>query len=163
MPRSRRVGVVKFLILLAWLAPSSLWAASGDPTCAKDYATLRKGPGSSYSVSWRVARFMPFLRFEAKSSWVKVQDLDGEMHWARSKDLTSSLSCVVVRAQVANLRKEPSAAAALAELRSVDRFTPFKRIESEGDWVKVEDETGRQAWIHHTNIWRPVKVLGLTF
>jgi SH3-like domain-containing protein len=106
---------------------------------------------------------MPFLKMESKSSWTRVQDVDGESHWAQSKDLSAGLSCVVVRTQVATLRKGPSTASEPADLRTVDKFTPFKKLEIEGDWVKVQDETGREGWIHQTNVWRPVKVQAMTF
>jgi len=106
---------------------------------------------------------MPFVKMESKDSWVKVQDLDGETHWAQARDLTTSYSCVVVRSQIATLRKEPSTSAEPLELRTADKFTPFKKIEVDGEWVKIEDEAGRQGWVHHSTVWRPVKVLGVNF
>jgi SH3-like domain-containing protein len=137
--------------------------ASGDPACARNYATLRKGPGSSFPVSWKVARFMPFLKYESKNGWVKVQDLDGDTHWAKSGDLTTAIHCLVVKSQVAILRKEPSTTGAPADLKTVDRFTPMKRLDSQGEWLHVEDESGRQAWIHETNIWKPVRIQTVDF
>jgi len=149
------------------LFASQTWAnvstGAGDPTCAKNYITLRKGPGAQYPISWRVAKYMPFLRQESKNGWVKVQDLEGEIHWAQGKDLSSGLHCVVVRAAIATLRKEPSTTAPMAEIKTLDRYTPLKKLEMKDDWVKVEDETGRQAWIHDSNVWRPMKVQSMSF
>jgi SH3-like domain-containing protein len=135
----------------------------GDPACSKGYITLRKGPGPSFPVSWKVARYMPFLKFENKNGWVRVQDLDGETHWAQGKDLTSATHCLVVKSQVATLRREPSATGAPADLKTIDRYTPMKRLESQGEWLHVEDEAGRQAWIHESNIWKPVRVQSMEF
>lgn len=149
---------------LSLLSTQTLAAtATGDPACAKTAITLRKGPGAQFPVSWRVARFMPFLKLESKNGWIKVKDFEGETHWALARDLSSSLPCVVVKSQVASLRKEPSASSPPAELKTLDRYTPLKKLQAEGEWLKVEDESGRQAWIHESNIWKPAKVQSVTF
>jgi SH3-like domain-containing protein len=154
------------LILVAAISSETFAAAAppgGDPVCAKSFMTLHKGPSSKDPISWRAAKYMPFLRLESKNSWVKLQDLDGETHWAPSREVTSNLSCVVVRTQVATLRKNPSTTAEPTDIKTVDKFTPFKKLELDGEWVKVEDESGRQGWIHQSNLWRPVKLQSMTF
>lgn len=133
----------------------------GDPTCAKGYITLRKTPNGP--VSWHVAKYMPFLRYESKGPWVKVLDLESETHWAQAKDLTNSFRCVVVKTQAAALRETASPNGPLSDLKSLDKYTPLKRLEGGGEWVHVEDETGRQAWIHETNVWKPAKIQAVTF
>lgn len=155
---------VTLLVALLLGAVSALAAPSrGEPSCAKNFIVLRKGPDSSFPVSWRAARYMPFFRHEAKGAWVRVTDLDGESHWAQPRDLTSAYPCVAVKATVATLRKEPKQGAPPADLKTVDRYTPLKRLESQGEWVHIEDETGRRAWIHESNIWKPMKVQSVKF
>lgn len=148
--------------LFSLVSPSA-WAATGDPACAKAPSTLRRGPGGSFAVSWKVARHMPFLKMESKSGWVKVQDLDGEQHWAASRDLSSAYNCVVVKSSVATLRQEPSTGAPPVDLKTLDRYTPLKKIESQGEWIKVEYDAGQQAWIHESNVWKPVKISTVNF
>ena len=155
---------------LTWLVALLLGCAnvlaatgSGEPSCAKNFIVLRKGPATSFPVSWRAARYMPFFRHEAKGAWVRVTDLEGESHWAQPRDLTSAYPCVAVKAMVATLRKEPTLAAPPADLKTVDRYTPLKKLETPGEWVKIEDETGRRAWIHESNIWKPMKVQSVKF
>lgn len=150
----KRLLPLFFFALNAW---------AGDPVCAKSYITLRKGPGAKNAVSWKVAKYMPFMRTERKSGWSKVQDLEGEEHWAKSSDLSTAIRCVVVKTNVATLRKEPSASSPPIELKTVDRYTPFKRLEVDREWVQVEDETGRQAWVHESNVWKPVNVQSISF
>jgi len=110
-----------------------------------------------------VARFMPFLKVDSKGQWIKVQDLEGEVHWARRQDLTSQFSCVVVKTAVARLRKEPSASSPPAELATLDRYTPLKKLESRAEWIEVQDQTGSKAWIHETQVWKPVKIQSFDF
>lgn len=142
----------------------SFRAYAGDPVCAKDYTVLRKSPGARAPVSWRVSKYMPFMRSsERKSGYVKVEDLEGETHWAKSSDLTNRFRCVVVKTNVAVLRKEPSKEAPPMDLKTVDRYTPLKRIGNDREWMQVEDETGRQAWIHESQIWKPVNVQSISF
>jgi SH3-like domain-containing protein len=149
---------VKWLLfLLSW----QVFAA--DPVCTKTAATLRKGPGNQHAVSWRVPRFMPFMRFERKSGWVRVEDLDGESHWAKSSDLTTQFRCVVVKANIATLRKEPSSSSPPQDLKTLDKYTPLKRLGSDREWMQVEDETGRTAWIHESLVWKPVNVQSISF
>lgn len=150
------------LLIFVFSLSVQVWGA-GDPTCAKAPITLRKGPGPNFGLSWKVAKYMPFLKLENKGGWVKVQDLEGEIHWAQPRDLTSTISCVVVRSSTATLRLSPSASAPLAELKTVDRYTPLKKLEAQGEWLRVEDEAGHQAWVHESNIWKPVKVQSVTF
>lgn len=152
-----------FLLLLLVLSYLPLFAATGDPACAKSYITLRKGPGPQFPVSWKVARYMPFLKLEHKSGWVKVQDLDGETHWAAARDLNSTIRCVVVKSTVATLRRDPSATSPTVDLKTLDRYTPLKKLEAQGEWIQVEDETGRQAWIHESTIWKPVRIQSVNF
>jgi SH3-like domain-containing protein len=149
---------LKWLILLL-----SLNAYAGDPACSKGLMTLRKGPGTNFPISWKVPKYMPFMKLETKNGWVKVEDFERETHWARPTDLTSANQCVVVKSAVATLRQTGSAASPPADLKTVDRFTPFKKLEADREWIHVEDETGRQAWIHETNVWKPVKIQSVTF
>ncbi len=138
-------------------------AHAGDPVCAKSYITLRKGPGEKNAVSWKVAKFMPFLRVERKSGWAKVQDLEGEEHWAKNSELTGAIRCVVVKTTTAILRKEANSGASPLDFKTVDRYTPLKRLSNDREWVQIEDETGRQGWVHETNVWKPVNVQSISF
>jgi SH3-like domain-containing protein len=155
-----------FLIGTAFLFLSTVGQsvfAAGDPACVKNPATLRKGPGANFPVSWKVAKFMPVLKMESKNGWVKVQDLEGEQHWIQPRELTTGIRCVVVKSNIATLRKDPSTTAGTADLKTIDRYTPLKRLESQGEWMHVEDEAGHQAWIHESTVWKPTKIQTVNF
>ena len=64
---------------------------------------------------------------------------------------------------VATLRREPSSTAQTLDLKTVDRYTPLKKLEVQGEWIHVEDETGRQAWVHESNVWKPMKIQSMDF
>lgn len=155
-------GILK--LAAAWIAVGvSFGAQASEPVCAKANATLRKGPGTNHPVSWKVARYMPFLKTDRKGQWSKVEDLENEEHWIKTSDLTNKFRCIVVKTNIATLRKEPSTTAQALDLKSVDKYTPFKRLANDREWVQVEDETGRQAWVHESQVWKPVTVQSITF
>jgi SH3-like domain-containing protein len=126
---------------------------------------LRKGAGPQFPVSWKVAKYMPFMMLEKKNGWAKLQDLEGEIHFAKLADLNTKDRCVVVKVNVAVLRQKPSNTAPPAELRTVDKYTPFLRIENDNpsEWLEVMDETGSRAFIHENYVWKPVMVNSFTF
>ncbi|MBX3020773.1 MAG: hypothetical protein KF799_03790 [Bdellovibrionales bacterium] len=134
-----------------------------QPMCARGNVTLRKGPGTQHAVSWKVSKNMPFLRLERKKGWLKLQDLEGEVHWARASDLTSKTRCVVVKTNVAALHKEPSQNSPATDLKTLDRYTPLRRLDDNREWLQVEDEAGRKAWIHESQVWKPVVVNSFSF
>lgn len=153
---------MKWIAACALLFSGPVFSAE-EPACAKGVIELRRGPGPQFPVSWKVAKYMPFMKSEAKAGYVKVSDVDSEVHWARAKDLTSRFSCVVVKSQVAMLRRDPSKSAPASDLKTADKYTPFKKIETKQEWIHVEDEAGRQSWIHETQVWRPLKVNSISF
>jgi SH3-like domain-containing protein len=155
-----RISDIRYLIGLLLLIPS---LASAEAVCSRSNITLRKGPGPQNAVTWRVPKNMPFLRLERKNGWTKVQDLEGEIHWAKSGDLTTKIRCVVVKTNVALIHKEPSMTAPNSDLKTLDRYTPLERINDNRDWLQVKDEAGHLAWIHESQVWKPVTVNAFTF
>jgi SH3-like domain-containing protein len=135
-----------------------------EPVCiVKAGVRLRKGPNLKFAPSWSVPKFMPLLKIEVKGTWARVQDLEGQVHWVPRKFLNSKTSCAVVKTKTAKLRQGPGMDQPLAELSSVDRYTPFRKVDRDGEWVKVEDDYGGKFWIHETNVWIPVSRTKLAF
>lgn len=125
---------------------------------------LYKGPGPKFPRTWTVGKYMPLFELERQNRWIKVKDLDGEEHWVDATQVTNKYRCVVVKSSVAQLRlgagqQFPPPALMI----TADRYTPFKRIESEGPWVQVENDFGIKAWIHEKNLWKPTSVVKMTY
>ncbi len=145
------------VIGLVVLVPTVSAYADSEPVCIiKPDVNLRKGPGSDYAITWSVPIFMPFLKVERKGKWIKLRDLDGDVHWAHSSSVSHRTTCAVVKTKTARLRKEPGKNQPVAELSSVDRYTPFKKMDRDGEWVKVRDEFKGTYWVHENNIWIPM-------
>lgn len=151
------------LVLGAFFLFLPLWVQA-EAVCAKSsLTTLRDAPSVQGKVTWRVAQHMPFLKVESKSGWYKLLDLEGASHWGRPRDFTSKTRCVVVKTNVARLRVAPNKDAAMGPIKTVDRYTPLKRLNEEEEWIQVDDGLGNKSWIHESNVWKPNKVQAITF
>lgn len=135
-----------------------------EPVCvSRSNVNLRKGPGLKFPVTWAVPKYMPLFRLEKKGLWVKVQDLDSKIHWVNASSISKKISCAVVKAKTARLRQGPGTDQPLAELATVDRYTPFLKVDRDGEWLQVRDDFGGSYWIHETNVWMPMSKLKVSF
>jgi SH3-like domain-containing protein len=126
-------------------------------------AKLREGPNSKAKVTWTVGKYTPLLTVKRQGSWVQVEDMDGEVHWVSAASGSEKLSCLSIKSPVAKLRTGASAQSPLADLRQVDRYTGFKKIDRVDDWFQAQAPWGTEYWIHESNVWRPLKVQNIGF
>ena len=132
--------------------------AMNEPVCVIALkAKLRASPSTSSRVTWNVGRNMPLQRIAVANGWSKVKDLRGQTHWVISKVVSANQSCAVVKVRTAQLLKGSGAAASPADYKVADRYTPFKKVDREGAWVRLEDEYRGSYWTRETNVWIPVR------
>lgn len=159
-----------FRILLASvlgmiLTPTNVWGVErNEPVCVTaSRAKLRTAPTTSSKVTWEVGRNMPLQRIAVAKGWSQVKDLRGQTHWVISKNVSAHESCAVVRVRTAALHKGPKQGDPRADFKVADRYTPFKKVDREGTWVRLEDEYRGSYWTRDSNVWIPVKRSRLTF
>lgn len=141
-----------FLIMVAafFLAPP-LWAAKKSQVCVNvSRANLRNGPSLKEKKTWEVNRFMPLMRIGQKGDWLKVQDVDGDIHWVHRSLVTTDFRCVTVKGARANIRKRPANSADM--WFSVEKYTSFKYLESGKRWSTIEYE-GERMYVFSTLLW----------
>jgi SH3-like domain-containing protein len=124
---------------------------------------LRSGPGSKNAITWKVPKYTPLIELKKLGSWYEVEDMDGQNHWVYAPNVSRKMVCVSVKVPTAKVRKGPGSQAELADIRQVDRYTPFKRLDVQEEWVEVEASWGETYWIHESTVWRPVKVSRVNF
>jgi SH3-like domain-containing protein len=149
-----------------WLLPLAFicLVAHSEPVCVRaPWTALRKGPGPKYDKSWTVPKYMPFLKLERKGEWLKLSDLDGEIHWGHIMDFTENFHCVVVKTNTAETRQGPGTKYPYGDYKSLDRFTPLKRLDVKDNWVQVESDTGMKFWVQESKVWRPVQIQTIHF
>jgi SH3-like domain-containing protein len=147
----RRRGVdARRLAPLAVLLLVGLTAQAQELCVKVNKANLRSGPGDSYRVTWEAPRNMPLLQVGRQGDWLKVQDLDGDIHWVAQALVTADFRCVAVSAEKTQLRSSPSAKA--ASTATVARYSAFRRAEAKAEWVQVEFR-GKSAWVSGKAVW----------
>lgn len=98
-----------------------------------------------------------------KSGWAEVTDVDGVKHWVHHRDVSSRISCVVVRAKVSRLRLGPGSQFETAPAGIADRYSTFLDKGGEDGWAQVEDEMGQTGWINLDQVWKPHRKVRLSF
>ena len=140
-----------------------------EPVCVtKAKAELHKGPDEAEPISWTVGKNMPFLKVsESKDkknrTWFQVKDLEGQKHWLRSSLVSSRVICAVVKAKQAKLKQGPGDEFPPAELATVERYTPFVKVDRDGEWLLVRDDYDAQYWVHEKNLWIPTSRASVSF
>ena len=98
---------------------------------------------------------MPFKKVSKKDGWYEVQDVDQQKHWIKETAVTTAFRCVVIENEFANLRTGPGREFPKARAEKGTKYLAFRLLEEQGDWVRVEDEQGDEAWIHRPLVWAP--------
>lgn len=141
-----------------------LWVSPALALCVKNAnVSLRSGPSSKKPVTWVVPKYTPLIELQRAGGWVQVEDMDGEEHWIYGAHVTNKIVCVAVRVPSTKLRKGPSLQSELADIIQVDKHTPFKRLDIQGEWNEVEAPWGEVYWVHEGVLWRPIRVQKLDF
>ena len=154
---------MKSLSLMCSFFITFFFAAQSFALCVTtDRANLRKGPGPNFKITWTVGKFMPLKKISRQGSWLKVQDVDNEMHWIQVSAVSEAMSCVVVKARTAVLRQAATVSSTPAEYTVVDRYTPFKKLDRNGEYIQVANEY-ESFWIKDSAVWYPVNKMTLTF
>lgn len=146
MKELRRIALLVVALGLAGALP-----AAAQQLCVKaPRANLRAGPGTNYRITWEVNRYMPLMEVGSEGDWIKVKDVDGDIHWVFAQLVTDKIDCVTISSPKANVRKKPTTRS--DKWFTVEKYTSFKKVGSTNKWVKVEYE-GETMWIYDTLVW----------
>ena len=96
---------------------------------------------------------MPFKQVGRKGSWLRVQDLDGDIYWVYKTITTKSYMCAVIKNNKTNLRKGPGTKFPQVKWSPIDKYFSMKVLKIKKSWVHVEDSVGDKAWVHRSLVW----------
>ena len=113
-------------------------------------ANLRSGPATDSRVNWVVYKHMPLTIVEKKEQWLRVRDVDGDLHWIYESLISDKEDCVTVVSDLANIRRGPGTN--FKKWFSVKRYTSFRKTGEQNQWVRVEYE-GEVMWVFRTLVW----------
>ena len=138
--------------ILFSVVTSNFCFASPSAVCVtSDRANLRQGPSIQAEKTWEVYKFMPFRQLEKKRDWVKVKDLDGDLHWIHAPLVTENKPCAVVKTEYANLRQGPGTH--YPQKNKATKYTGLELLKVQGDWARVRAEDNQIYWVSKDLLW----------
>jgi SH3-like domain-containing protein len=142
------------------MAASSAWGAEKGPVTGMDLPRFvsmkaskgfaRRGPSGTHRIDWVFKRrHMPLRVVDEYGHWRRVQDRDGAGGWMHYS-LLSGNRTVIVEAELAELRRRPSAEAPVtARLQS---GVVAWLGECAAGWCEIEVE-GAEGWVETATLW----------
>lgn len=141
----------RFILMIVTVMLFSGVATAGERVAVKgDRANVRAQPTTQSDTLWQVEKYHPLLVIEKKGKWYRFKDFEGDMGWIHSS-LVDKTPAVIVRVRRANIRTGPGTQHDLAF--DANKGTPFKVLEEEGRWLKVEHADGDVGWIFKSLVW----------
>lgn len=130
----------------------------------KDGVKLKATPSSKANTSWQVPKYMPLQGTGKKSgSYLEVIDLDQQVHWVQKKDVSTKMSCLVVKSKNTKLRTGPGTKYPQSPAGVADKYAAFKDLGGEDGWTQVEDDLGAKSWINLDKTWKASSRMRMSF
>lgn len=113
-------------------------------------ANVRSGPGTQFDVLWQVEKYHPFTIVQKKDDWYEIKDFENDMAWLH-QSLLDKVDGVITIKEKCNIRSRPDTNSQV--LFTVEKGVPFKVVERQENWIKVEHADGDAGWIYKTLVW----------
>jgi SH3-like domain-containing protein len=113
-------------------------------------ANIRALPNTGSDTLWQVEKYHPLLVIEKKGKWFRVKDFEGDRGWIFST-LVDQTATIIVKVSRANIRTGPGTQHDLAF--DAGKGTPFKVLEKNKRWLKVQHSDGDVGWIFTSLVW----------
>lgn len=113
-------------------------------------ANLRAGPGKNHRITWEVHRYMPLIQVGQQEDWIKVKDVDNDIHWIYAKLVTDGMECITIKTAKANIRKKASARS--QKWFTVEKYSSFLRTGQSKNWIRIKHQ-GQVMWVHSKLVW----------
>ena len=143
-----RIPILIATLALVLLGAQTTWGKMLCVTATR--ANLRAGPSTEFRITWEVNQFMPLEDVSRDGDWVRVRDVDGDLHWIFKRLVGDGVECLTIKTSTANIRKRPTTRAPL--WFTVEKYTSFKKVGQDKLWVKLEYE-GEIMWVFHMLVW----------
>jgi len=141
------------LLTLFVLTPTRPCLAADYAYVNKDGANIRSAPDTKKDLLWEVFKDFPLQVIKRQKDWVQVKDFEGDQGWIYANLLSSKEKRIIVKANTANMRSEPTKDAKV--VATVKYGVVFTALEKKGEWLKVKHEDGTSGWISNTLVWPP--------
>lgn len=112
-------------------------------------ANLRVGPGTHYTVGWKVHRYFPLKKVGASLSgeWYAVEDIDGDVFWIHKSLVTGRYRCAAVTSAKVNVRTGPGTRYGKLFSEPAEKYYSFRVVKRKGAWIKGTDMDNNTGWL----------------
>ena len=128
-----------------------------------EQANLREEPSASARLAWTVGKYMPLMMVKQKGPWYQVKDFEGKKMWIFGKLVSTRIDCSVVRVDKTILREGPGTQFGKTPLGTAHKYMPFKKLDRDGAWLKLQDDFGYRHWVYEKNLWEPLAYSQITY
>jgi SH3-like domain-containing protein len=116
---------------------------------------MRSGPGTNYSVLYKLGSGMPLEVIKRSDDWIQIVDFENETGWVHQTTVDQT-PWVIVKANKnstaqINIRSGPG-----IENKIVGKAfygVVFKKLNEKNQWVEVEHDKGVKGWIDRKLLW----------
>lgn len=153
--RSSRLPPVKLrteiaAVVAALVLPASAWSADFR-SVAVSSAVLYDAPSAQAKKLYVVGQRYPLEVVVNLGDWIKVRDAGGAITWIEAAQLTDRC-CVLVRAEQAEVRAAPDAAA--RPLFRAGRDVVLELLETApAGWARVRHRDGLIGYVQTSDVW----------
>jgi SH3-like domain-containing protein len=147
------IGRKRWLILILPVVFYCSAAFADRLSVSSSVANIRSGPDTKgYDILWKAERYYPMEVIEKKGGWYHFKDFEGDKGWIH-KSLVSDTPSVITNRDKCNVRSSPSAEADVDILFTIEKGVPFRVLEKQGSWIKVQHADGDKGWIYKSLVW----------
>ena len=147
------LGLVLMLAATFMIAPLSAQDRTLPYWASLRYekVNMRVGPSAEYPVTWVYLRQgLPVKVVRVREGWRLVEDHEGTQGWVASSQLDPARGGLVIGSGLAEVRAEPSTAAAVKWRAEPGVVAKLKACRT--GWCEV-DIAGRKGWISAARLW----------
>lgn len=120
-----------------------------------DDINMRSGPGTNYSVLYKLGSGMPLEVIKRSDDWLQIKDFENETGWVHQTTV-DQVPWVIVKAnknstEQINIRSGPG-----LENKIVGKAfygVVFKKLNEKKQWVEVEHDQGMKGWVDRKLLW----------
>lgn len=138
------------LLLIACMGVAAPVHAENRYSVRVPIANIRSGPGTEYSILWKVEKNHPLNVVQKKNGWCQFIDFEGDKGWIY-KPLIDSIPSVIVTKSDCNVRSGPGTGHPI--VFTSDRGVPFHVLERKNGWIHIQHADGDKGWIHSGLAW----------
>jgi len=146
---NHRICAARAGMLLVSMLLASAVSAAEFVSVAKDGVNVRSGPALDSPVLFQAPGGYPLEVVGRQDQWLNVSDFENEKGWIAAS-LVSDIPYVIAKRK-GNIRA--GAGTEHPQIGTVVREVILKKVEQQGEWIKISHPQLPSGWIYRDLVW----------